>query len=361
MAAPQDYFDTVDLKNALADGLINEDVMQKIWDISHIPLPFTDKVGSDTANNDFTEWTEDSLATPASNKVVSGADAGDNNAAAGTRKGNHCQNSVKVLEVTERAQSTDNIGRGDELAYQLYMRQAELRRDVELDALSNNPSIADDNNTVAGQAGGFSAWLTSNTDSGDGGSDGGFNTGTKIVDAPTFGLVRDLTETMVKNQIENVYINNGNATCLMSGPEVIRRFTDFLLGGSANIAAPRANVMGYGAAESQVAQGFVHVYASDFGTVLTIEPNRLQGKYIAQTGSPQGFGSPQPAANASDVFLIDPEQVSLAYLKPYQTKPLAKLGLSERAEISVDWTVKTYVEKAHAVIRDINPTGTVTA
>jgi hypothetical protein len=352
MAAPADYWDTVDLKALAAGGLVNEDVMQKIWDISRIPLPFSDRVGTDSAKNSFTEWTEDALKAPdTDNAVVSGSDSSGNDAAGGKRVGNHCQNSVKNLQVTERAQSTDNIGRADELAYQIMMRQQELRRDVEAIAITHQASVADNNDNVAGRAGGFSAWLESNTDNGAGGSDGGFNTTTRVVDAPTPGDRRALTLLMVDNLVESAYLNNGDPSVLMSVPQVIRRLNDFLFT-SDRIAKPTANVSGSGSGVNQTAQGYISVFVTHFGTSLTLVPNRLQQVYDSGDTVP---------VDAADVFLIDPGRVALAYLKGYQTKPLGKLGLSERSQISVDWTVKCYVEKAHGVIRDINPTAAVTA
>ena len=44
-----------------------------------------------------------------------------------------------------------------------------------------------------------------------------------------------------------------------------------------------------------------------------------------------------------------------------QLTPLAKLGLSHRRQITVDWTQKCLLERAHFVIHDINPTTAVTA
>lgn len=353
-AAPADYWDTVDLKALAAGGLVNEDVMQKIWDISRIPLPFTDRIGSDTAKNSYTEWTEDTLAAPdTTNAVVSGADASGNDASGGSRVGNHCQNSVKVLAVTERSRNTDQIGRADELAYQLMMRQQELRRDVEAIAVSNQASVEDDNDTTPGKAGGFSAWLDSNTDSGTSGSDGGFNTTTKVVDAPTVGESRVLSMATLDNVIESAYINNGDISVLMSTAPLIRRLNTFLFGsdGQNRVARPTANVTGEGKGVAQVAQGYVSVMITHFGTSLELVPNRLQQTYNS------GDTAPVPVV---DVLLIDPMRVALAFLKGYSSKPLAKLGLSDRQELSVDWTVKCYVEKAHGVVRDILPAGTVT-
>ena len=84
--------DSADLKAVTAGGLIREDVMNKIFDISKIPLPFTDLVGSTTAKNEYIEWTTDELAAPnTANAVVDGSDATGNDTVTGHRVGNHHQ------------------------------------------------------------------------------------------------------------------------------------------------------------------------------------------------------------------------------------------------------------------------------
>ena len=37
--------------SVLAGGVVREDVMAKIWDISNIPLPFTDLIGTGSHTN----------------------------------------------------------------------------------------------------------------------------------------------------------------------------------------------------------------------------------------------------------------------------------------------------------------------
>lgn len=346
MAAPADYWDSVDLKALAAGGLVREDVMDKIWDISSIPLPFTDLVGSDVANNDYTEWTIDELPAPdITNAVVSGSDVSGSDAAGGSRVGNHCQTSDKVVAVTHRSQNVNVVGRSNEMAYQLMMRQRALRRDVEAMAMLNNASVADDNNTTAGEAGGFDAWLETSTSNGATGSDGGFNTTTKVVDAATPGTARGLTETILSAQVESAYNENGNVTALMSVPGIIKRLARFLFG-AATVATPTANVKGDGGGSDQTSQGYINVMVTDFGTTMELIPNRLQ-QYTA--------------SNEATVFGIDPALVALAFLSGYSTDPLAKLGHSWRTLLHVDWTVKVYNEKAHFGIRAIDDATAVVA
>jgi hypothetical protein len=160
--------------------------------------------------------------------------------------------------------------------------------------------------------------------------------------------------TLVKAAIEQCYLTNGDPTVLMSVPQITKRLNTFILANptSASIATPTANVQGSGGGVNQTAQGYVNVLVTDFGTSLEIVPNRLQQVYDS---------GDDVAVDVATVFLIDTARVALSYLKNYVAHPLAKLGLSERKQLSVDWTVKVYVEKAHATIRDIIPTSAVTA
>lgn len=346
MAAPADYWDSADLKALTAGGLVREDVMDKIWDISRIPLPFTDAIVDDVAENDFTEWTIDELPAPdLANAVVSGSDATGNDAQGGTRVGNHCQNSIKVVAVTERAQTVKVVGRTNEFAYQLMMRQQSIRRDVEAIALTNQASVADDNNTIAGLTGGFDAWVETNFNQGATGTVGGFDPSTKLVVAHVAGTSRGLTETNLSDRIEEAFEQNGNPTLLMSRPKLIKRIARFLFG-SATVATPTANVRGTGGGDAQVSQGFINVMITDYGTTLELVPNRIYQDV---------------SANVASLFGIDVQRVGLKFLKRFSTRPLGKLGLSERSQISTDWAVAVYNEKAHFNIRDLQTTTAVVA
>ena len=346
--AASDYWDAQDLKDVAADGMINEDVMQKIWDISAIPLPFMDAVREDSHDNPYTSWPIDSLNDPdVTNAVVSGADAGSKTDSNFSRVGNHSQTSVKYVYVTTRAQNVDGVGIANQLAYGVMKRQQELRRDVEAMALLNNASVEDDNNTTAGEAGGFDSWVETNIDAAEvGAAVGGFNTGTKIVDAHTDATTAVAgTEARLSALIETAYNNNASPTILMSTPAVIKRLATRLFS-SSKVATPTANVSGTAPAD-QTSQGFINVMVTDFGFTLRLVPNRLQQDYNSNT--------------AASLFGIDPEYVAISYLHRYRAEPLAKLGLSERMQLSVDWTVKVYNEKAHFNYRDIDEDAAWTA
>lgn len=340
--------DSADLKGALGGSLIREDVMNKIFDISKIPLPFTDLVGSTSAKNEYVEWTQDSLAAPnTANAVIDGADASGNDAKVGTRVGNHHQISTKVVRVSYRADASDTIGRTKELAYQIMRRQQELRRDVEAIALLNQASVADNGNNVAGKAGGLPSWIESSVTGAAGSAAGGFNTTTKLTVARTPGSAgAALTEANLRDTIQAVYVEGGDPSVMMTVPGVISQFSQYMIqskGATAQIMTDYGKTK-----EAATALGAVNVFVTDFGTIRAI-PNRLQPTY--------DIGSD----TCADVFILDPSYLSLCYLKGYQTDELAKTGLAENRQMSVDWSLMVHTEKAHGLIGDVKISAAMTA
>lgn len=349
MAFPADAIDNVDLKALAAGGVVSEDVLKKIFMLSDVNTPFQDLIGTDTCNQDYTEWTQDDLGSPSLTKVrISGSDAAAYEAVTGTRVGNRTQINARTIAVSERARNSSVIGQGDVFTFQSMRAMQRVRQDVEAHATFNQASVVDDNNATAGKAGGFSAWLASNASFGATGANGGFNTGTKLVVAPTFGTQRVLAWSRVTALIVSIFKKFGNPTTMMTTPDLVNGINTFLISAAAAgiRANPVANVNGDGGKANQSAQGYYQVIVTAFGFALTIVPNRMQQTYNA---------------GSVDLLLIDPARVAMAYLDGYKVKPLGKNGLSDRADVTTDWSLKVYNEAAHGVDRDLNPTGVVTA
>lgn len=357
-AAPADYLDVSDLKAVAAGGLVREDVLDQIFDISDIPTVFLDMIGTEGMDNGYTEWTEDKLAAPdLTNKKVSGSDIAstDNKASVANAKrvGNHAQISTKPVMVSERGQAVDSFGRSDEMGYQTARRLQELRRDIEgICTSQGQASVQDDGNATAGQSASLGAWITTNKSLGAGGAVPGFQTGTKLVTAQTAGEERGLTFTLVATQIENVYTLGGNPTILMSVPGVTKRLARYLFT-TPNAAAPTANVNGSGGGVNQVSQGYIDTFKTDFGTLMQIVPNRLQQTYASIGADPD----PQVA----NVYGLDPRYWKLGLLYGWKVDVLSKIGLSHRKLLHADWTLKAYLERANFLIADIDPTVDVVA
>jgi len=348
--------DAADLAAALAaPGLIREDVMDTVYNLDEgIPTPFTDAVRSDSFSAKYSEWIEDDLEDPAlANAIVDGADASGDDTSVGMRVGNRSQISDKKVRVSHSSDAVDSLGNQGKMAYQVAKRLLELRRRVETTAVSRQASVVDDGSSTAGRTAGLAAWIATNSDFGGSGAAGGFDSATKLIDAPTAGDGRALTWAMIRTQLLNVYNAGGFPSVLMTVPGIIQGINSFLFSsaGEPYRAQPTANVSGQGQA-TQTAQGYISVVLSDFGISLNLVDNRLQLTYD-DNGAPDN--------QVADVFILDPRFAGMSYLFGYRQDQLAKTGHADNRLISTEWMTKVYREDAHALIADIQPADAVTA
>lgn len=343
MAKPADYTQGVDLAGVDYKGLINEDVMQQIWDISKIPLPLTDMISSDNVSNAYFEWTTDKLGDPElGGWVVDGSDSDQNDSAFGKRLGNHAGILTKEVQVSERAQASGTIGRGNELSYQVMMRQRELRRNVEANALGIQGSQADDGDATPGIPAGLGCMLTL-YDNGSGAAGGAFAAGAWTAATP--GTAQALTETDVRNAIQEAWEDGANVDYLMSVPGLIRKLSEYMFTSSSRIATLTRETQGVGEGGAATAVGSVNVFITDFGQTVTFVPNRIQ--QLA-------------AAGVAAAYVLDPDYIRLSYLKGYRTAPLAKTGLADKRQMAVDWGLKVLNPDSGRVILGLDPTAEVT-
>ena len=337
--------DHANLDAALGGSLVREDVMEKIFKIDEIKLEFTSMLGRSSSHNRYRSFTTDELGAPiTTNKHVDGADINQNDAKIGDRQGNHHQISVKEVKVSTRANAARSIGRAGSLTYQVMMAQKRLRRDVEAQMCTQLPSVEDDGDSTAGQSAGIWAWIKTNTLFGTSGSDGGFNPSTKIVDAPTAGTKFQLSEVMIRNVSQSVYMAGGETFYIMGVPNTIRAISEHLFTASARGATQTNYNQGSEKGDSSRFYGAHTVMVSDFGQILTFVPNRLQ-PLISGTIGTNGVAS---------LFFLDPSKLSQSFLTGYRTERLAKTGLSEKRMVHVDYTLLVTNEKSQGAIRDID-------
>jgi hypothetical protein len=76
----------------------------------------------------------------------------------------------------------------------------------------------------------------------------------------------------------------------------------------------------------------IDVYVSDFGS-LTIAPSRF--------------------VRARSVLVVDTEYLAVAYLRPFQSFPLAKTGDAEQREILAEYTLEVRNERAQGICADL--------
>jgi len=354
MAYTTAYTSAFELKSFDFQGVIHEDVMDDLFNIDPVDLPFMDMCGRESSSNPYKSWVQEWLAPPnINNMIVEGAKAGDPAAFDMKRIGNHHQISEKVVMVSDRANAVDNIGYGERLAHELMVRQKELKRDMEAILLSPKGSVemvtsASLGAAVAGETAGAPAMIHDNNS--DGATTGNFANGI-FPDVSGLAASRALTETLIRNMDETCYTAGGEPTILMSTPKMIRGISEYLFTASARIATLMSdanNRDGKYGKQGVTAIGAVNIFTSDYST-LELVPNRFQQSYN------------NAGTLNVDVFLFDPRYWAVSYLQGIETHPLAREGSAERRQITVDYTLMCMAQKSSGVICGINPALAVTA
>lgn len=312
-----------------------EELADKIYNITPDETPFLSLIGKKSVSSTHPEWQIDTLATPVTtNQRPEGNEWTFEAITATTRVGNYTQISDKRITVTRTQDNTSKAGRKKELAYQIAKRGVELRTDMEVSLLSNNASNAGSGDAATTRvAGGFRAWLATNDNMDGGGSSGGFNTGTSVVDAATNGTQRAFTKAILDAVILSTYNAGGSPTSMIMSPYVKTVFSTFM--DDANVVPLRHEVKGRNQATVVAA---ADMYLSDFGMIAMI-PNRQ----MARAG----------AAVARNAFLVDPKMVSLGVFDDIQLHKPAKTGDAEKRVLNVEYTLCVHNEAAHGVAADL--------
>jgi hypothetical protein len=300
-----------------------EDLSDVIYNISPTETPFLNSVGKSKATAIYHEWQTDSLASVnTSNAAVEGDTASDATMGVTTRVGNRTQISQKTIKISGTLDAVNKAGRKSEKAYQLAKASSEIKRDMEAILLSNQVASAG-NSSTARVLGGLQAWLNTSYSGGTSGTAGSLGTTARVT-----GTDRAFTATLLNTVMQSAYTAGGSPTMLLVTPAqkvVASTFT--------GIATRYRDVPAN--QQAQIVNA-ADVYVSDFG-VIQIVPDR----FIPN------------ADNDDTAFLLDTEMAAVAYLRPFQTNELAKVGDAELTQLLVEYTLEVKNEAAHGIISDL--------
>ena len=321
---------------------IREDLSDLISDISPTTTPFQSNIGSRDADNTYFEWQTDSLTAASATPVVEGNNLLTFTAVSPTsRLGNYCQINMRDFLISGTEQRVDKAGRASEVGYQAAKAAKELKRNLEKAALQNAGAVAGASDTARVTAG-FPAWLKTNV-SANGTSTPvvppAYTGSTPLASSSTdiwnvFDTPEVFTEAMLQAVMQSCYENGGEPSMLMVGP-----FNKTKVSGFTGIASSRYNVDG---AEPSVIIGAADIYVSDFGN-LSVVPNRFFTSVVDAGGSLMNNWA----------FLIDPDEVKIASLRPYTIEALAKTGDADKRMALTEWGLQVNNEAAHGVVAGI--------
>jgi hypothetical protein len=299
---------------------MREDLSDVIYDISPTDTPIMSSIGKTSATAVYHEWQTDSLAAATTQAAVEGADATSATMSPTTRVGNYTQIIQKTIQVSGTLEKVNKAGRKSEKAYQLAKASAELKRDLETIITANQGKSAG-TSTVARTMGSLLSWIKTNSDQGSGGS-APLVSGTST---RTDGTQRTATEALLKTEIASIFDQGGTPKAVFVGSAGKQKISSF-----PGIAVNRYQIT---KPEAGVIISAADIYLSDFGQI-SIVPDRFM--------------------RTRDMLILDPEYAAMAYLRPFMTNELAKVGDSERTQILAEVTLEVKNEAAHGIVADLN-------
>lgn len=301
------------------------DVSDVIYNISPTETPFMSNIGRTTASNVRHYWQTDSLAAAAVNAQDQGKnfDTTTTNAIDGVTAtsmvSNVTQISDKSVIISGTAEAIMKHGRKSELAYQIAKKGKELKRDVEynLTGVATGELVAVSGTGAKTRT--LENWISTNAS--HNGSGATVTTPTTNV---TDGTQRNITEDLVRAQIENCWSQGGDPEMMLCGPV-----------NKQNISSQFAGIATlYRDANSGPATivGASDMYISDFGE-LKVVPSRF--------------------SRDRTVSILQKDMWALAYLRPFRVHELEKSGDAEKRLMNVEYCLEARQEAASAKVADL--------
>lgn len=306
---------------------VREDLSDKIHELFPDDCPFQRAIGKESASQVYHEWQTDSLAAAnADNYTLQGDDLANESRANTVRQGNYTQIMKKVVGASTTMEASRTAGRKSELAREIMKAGRELKTDAEKRFCGNYAAVAPASGT-AGQSAGALGFIVTNDSVGattgasptySGGGTSGY-----VNAAATNGDLRNFTEDLLADQLENIWNSGGNPSMAIMSMALKRTASNFV-----GIAAQRHMVT---SSAATIVAG-AEVYDGDAGRVQLV-PSRFM--------------------SARDVLIIDPEYWAIAELDGLKVIDLAKTGLATRKALYQEVALVSRNEAASGAIRDV--------
>lgn len=302
---------------------IREDLGNVIMNVDPYVTPVLNMAKRIKAKQTFHEWNTDSLAAQdLDNAQIEGDDATNDALDPTVRLGNYTQISTKVVGISGTSQAVTAAGGSNRMGYQLLKKSKELKRDME-GSLTNNVARAAGSATVARKLAGLPCWIKTNAVFQTGGTPSGANPAGDGTNARTDNsATAAISEAMLKSLQANCFTASGE------NPEYLTVSAK----NKQNISAFTGPGTRFTEAQDRTLRVALDFYDGDFGKIKIV---------------PDLFH-----ARSKDCFGIRREYLRVAYLRPFQTIPLAKNGDSDRKMLLVEYTLEVGNEKAFGGIFD---------
>ncbi len=308
-----------------------EDVSDIIYNIDPSDTPLVSVCGSRNISNTLFEWIVEGLSARSSTTILEGNVITPEASVMTERKNNICQIQQRSASVSRTQQVLKNFGKASQLGHQMARKGKELKRDVEF-SITRNQARNLGNDTTARTTAGILSWLKTNISflathgSTPGANPTGDGSDTRTRDA---GSGRALTQDLINDVMELAFTNGGEPTEMFLSPK-----NQSVLSGLQG----RTNTR-YMVDTGTVGEGAVTVFSSDFGDIKCTATRTLADGAAADSDT--------------DVFILDPEHIKLAYLRNYESQTLGITSDGIAKSITVEYGLQIDNEKAHGLITDL--------
>lgn len=291
---------------------IREDLSDVITNISPSDTLFYSSLKERKATSTRHEWLTDTLASPATNAQLEGDDRTAQLLVAAAKLYNITQIQSKTIRISESNMAVKSAGNVTTVAYQTAKALKELAGDIEYAFLRE---VREDGNAgTARKMRGALNWIITNLSKA---ADATLNPDGTV----TGGTPRPLTETLLKEVLQNVFISGGKPRVIYCGPFQKRKISEFAGAGNYRTVV-----------EEKKLTATVDVYVGDF-SVLQITPHRIMPTDV--------------------LFICDPDYWSKATLRPTKSRQLAKTGDSDIYDVTVEHTLEANAEAANGRITNL--------
>jgi hypothetical protein len=258
-------------------------------------------IGKSKANATYHEFPEDVLADAAANAHVEGEKDTAVAAAARTRSGNYTQIMKKGYIVSNTQQAVKTAGVADEYNYNMLKAMKELAKDLEL-AITTQTTAAKGSTTVARTMAGIPGLVKTNV-------------------MANGGTTRAITQAIITGALKAAWEAGGEPNKLIcSGTQKV-----------AISGLTTSNTKNVDATKKKVVEA-IDVIDTDFGRIEIVA-----SRFMTDTS----------------VFVLDPQYISIAWLRPFKKKDLPDDSDGKAGMITGEMTLELRGEKGQAIISDL--------
>jgi len=272
------------------DKAVREDLLNVLTNLSPTDTQLVTGLGTSSALAQRHEWLTDTLSAVKTNAYAEGADASYPTITNPSRLINYTQIMRQGYQVSDTERAVNTAAFNDRLAYEATKALKMLKNDMEYAVMRG--SLACGASAVVGQLRGIKNWLS-------------------LVTAQS-GI--SLSESILNDYLQDVWDNGTEINAVYAPMYIKRKISAFTSGATKNFEQSDRRLI-----------NAIDIYEADAAKVVKLFAHR----HVTVSGDTN-----------YDIVGINEDLFKVAYLRKPLSRPLAKVGDAERAEVLTEMTLE---------------------